>query len=185
MRLVLYCLCWAHTAPIGEGQMLSFSITGRWDDLEDIDTVDKLKAHLCEVAGVEELSPKVEHPQTPASSVVYGSEKSQLEYGAPCYSLEDFEELSKAYAPLGLSGTYIVRGIDTASNNYPSWDEVSLDKQGNPLTIEVTSEMSAFDISVAMVKLSDSVFDGFPHHCYFESLDIDPVARTLTFSMGS
>lgn len=109
-----------------------------------------------------------------------------LEFLTEIDAASEFETLKQAlYTPLELSGTFVIRGIDTAANSYPERDEVALDKLGQPLTIEVTPNMGVYDIIVAMVKCADSKFEGFPHHHWFEWLDIDPVARTLTFDMGS
>lgn len=154
---------------------LNFPLTGRWDDLEEISNALKLLQHLHEIAGncymVNDINLPADAP---------GNLKG--DQGNP---FEHFAELQRMYAPLGLSGIYTIRGIDTAANGYPMPTEIALDKQGNPLTIEVNQDMSAFDITVAMVAVADAAFDGFPHHCYFEDLDIDTVAHTLTFSMGS
>lgn len=165
--------------------MISVRLTGRWDDLKDIENPELLKAHLCDVSGVEELAPKIEHPQQDHSSVIYGPDKSVLQYGPPCYSLEDYEELCQAYAPMGLEGSFLICGIDTAANNYPTPFDVAVDKNGEPGTISVTPNMSAFDILQAVVAWADSQFDGFPHHCYAEGLDVDTEKKILHFSMGS
>lgn len=155
-------------------KLIQFQLTGRWDDLDEIDTPRKLKDHLLEMAmGCVIVMPGTLDQENPPLAPDQGN------------PLEHFGEYLKTYAPLCLAGQFTICGIDTAANSYPSQDEIAFDKQGNPLTIEVKSDMSAFDITVAMVAIADSVFDGFPHHCYFEGLDIDPEARTLTFSMGS
>lgn len=155
--------------------MLSFSLYGRWDELDEIDTAFNLLGHLHEVSigvyMVKDLNLPADAPGNLAD-----------DQGNP---FENFGALQRMYEPLGLSGTYTVRGLDTAANSYPSMEEVCIDKQGNPITIELTLSMSPFDIMGAVVALTDTLFDGFPHHCYFEGLDVDPVAHTLTFSMGS
>ncbi len=155
--------------------MLSFSLYGRWDDLQDINSAYKLLNRLHEVAGGSYMVNNLDLPPDAPGNL-------KDDQGNP---FEHFGEYQRMYVPLGLSGTYTVRGIDTVANDYPSPEEVALDKQGNPITIQVTSGMSPFDIMVAMVACSNAAFDGFPHHCYFEGLDIDPVGLTLTFSMGS
>lgn len=138
---------------------LQFNLYGRWDELEEICTPKLLKEVLEDVHGST-----ANEPPTVATM---------------------FEGLSKSYVPIGLSGTYTVAGIDTAANSYPSYDEVALDKQGVPLTLSIGPHASAFDILQAVVAISNVAFDGFPHHCYPEGLDIDPVAKVLYFSMGS
>jgi hypothetical protein len=147
---------------------LQFAYTGRWDDLIEVCTPALLKQNLIELSDKGEL---LEAP--PVAGQPWG------------YTVAEFEDLCRAYVPLGLSGVFTIAGIDTAANSYPNYDEVALDKLGNPLTLSIGPHATAFDILTAMVAVSNLAFDGFPHHCFPEGLDIDPVARMLYFSMGS
>jgi len=160
--------------------MISIDIIGRIDEFMDMDTPEKLYQYLCEVAGVQELSPKEEHPQTSSSNVTHdpNTNTSKLEYGSPSYSIEDFDRLKKMYEPLGLMpGTYMVTGIE--GKFHPEYDE------DTPWPLhDVREEYSAFDI---MVLVESSEANGYPHvnHVWFEGMDIDVMAMTIHFSMGS
>lgn len=158
---------------------LSFSFPPcRWDELEEVSTAYKALGHLQDLSlgcyTVKDLNLPATAPGNLAD-----------DQGNP---FEHFGEYQKCYVPLGLAGVFTICGIDTAANSYPNTTEVALDKQGKPLTLIVTPDMSAFDILAAVVAISDAAFDGpdsFPHHCYPEGLDIDLGAAQLHFSMGS
>ena len=140
--------------------MLEYNLYGRWDELDEICTLKLLKEKLEEVHG--------------------GTSDDEAADVARMYT-----ELTPSYEPIGLSGTFTVCGIDTAANSYPLSRDIALDKQGVPLTISIGPHASAFDILHAVVVVSDLAFDGFPHHCYPEGLDIDIDKRMLYFHMGS
>lgn len=96
------------------------------------------------------------------------------------------------YAPLNLpAGVYKVTGIE--GKFYDGYvpgknliDGVWVDAPGNdtPWPLEVSSNMAAIDLMQAVAK---SEANGYPdvNHIYFEGVTIDPVARTIRFSMGS
>lgn len=134
-------------------------IMGRIDDLESIDTLDKLKANVNELYSDDEVQP----------------------------------DYSGMFEPLGLMpGTYMVTGIE--GKNYDGYvsgkdlvDGVWVDAPNNdtPWPLQVTSpEQSAFDI---MVLVTASEFNGYPdvNHVWFEMLEVDVLAMTLKFHMGS
>lgn len=88
------------------------------------------------------------------------------------------EVLAKMFEPLGLMpGTYMVSGIE--GQYYDGYED-----SGQPWPLEVTEAMSAFDIMQAVV-LSEA--NGYPdiNHVWFESLEVDVMALTLRFGMGS
>lgn len=155
--------------------VIEFALYGRWDDLDEINSAFKLLNRLYEVAGGSYVVNDLNLPSDAPGNLAD-------DQGNP---FEGFASYKRMYIPLGLSGVYTIYGIDTAANSYPGPTTVSVNVQGVPGTIEVTPSMSPFDIMVAAVAWSDAEFDGFPHHCWFEGLDIDTEAHTLKFSMGS
>jgi len=92
---------------------------------------------------------------------------------------EHFGELQKMFEPLGLMpGTYMVTGIE--GKFYDGYN----DPDEKPWPLEVTPGMSAFDIMLAVEK---SEANGYldVNHVWFEHVDIDVMAMTIHFSMGS
>jgi hypothetical protein len=154
---------------------LSFDLTGRWDDVEEISSARKLLDHLAETAQgccmVHNLDLGSDAP---------GNLKD--DQGNP---FEHFGALQRMYVPLDINGTFTVCGLDTAANSYPMPEEVCIDKQGNPITIFIGPGLSTFDIALACRNLFNATFDDFPHHCYFEGLTINLDTKQLIFSMGS
>lgn len=135
----------------------------RIDEVEDFPTLEALKAYMAMVSDTEVT-------ELPAHQV---------------------EEASKLYEPLGLSGTYMVTGIEgkyydgyVPGKDLTEAGWVDAPENDKPWPLEVTPNMSGYDI---MVAVAASEANGYPYinHVWFEGLDIDTEARTLKFSMGS
>lgn len=148
--------------------MKSFHLRGRIDELEEIDSPTKLLNRMLSDSMncylVEDLNLGADAP---------GNLKPNQ--GNP---LDGFENFIKMYYPsLGLSGTFMVTGIE--GMYYDGY--VGVDK---PWPLEITPEMTPFDI---MVAVTQSEANGYPdiNHVWFEDMDIDEDNKTIHFSMGS
>ena len=153
----------------------TFSLYGRWDELEEIPSAKALLDKLAECAAGSYM----------VKDLTLGSDAPGNLLDNQGNPFEDFGEFQRMYPALGISGIFTLHGLDTAANSYPMPEEICLDKQGNVIPFEVTPSMSAFNIMEGVVALMDPLFEGFPHHCYFEELVVDIEAKQLRFSMGS
>jgi len=110
-------------------------------------------------------------------------------------SVNDFGKYQLMYRPLGLSGTFMVTGIE--GKNYDGyvpgqrgehidgvWTTFPAPENDAPWPLEVQPEWSMFNI---MEAVASSEYNGYPHvnHVWFEFCTIDQETKTIQFSMGS
>jgi hypothetical protein len=131
-----------------------------------IDELDEVSTHAAMVERVNDYS----------GTTITGW--GELDYLFAC--LEARVELAAMFVPLGLTGSWMVTGIEGKHyNGYVPGPDNDL-----PWPLVVEAHQSAFDL---MQAVAGSEANGYPdsNHVYFESLTITPATMSLNFSMGS